>query len=263
MAEAKKKCRFKKIDKTKFRVPVIVITLVLALVFIRIDVVLFTNAIGSASGSAASAYDSAKEKTVETVYQYYYQKSYDQAESEHHVSNEVTIELGTLQETSRLEVLKVSDVVYEISEEKADGIPVLSWLHDAFTGDTSTVTTWIEVPGSGVFTVDLQAGEFIVDNERKYVLIRVPRPELTNLAIDYSNVEQLVFEEDGMHSAAAGADIAESMMKDAKLDLQQNIGSNQEFYESAEAATKSLLSNLVKQLNPEVEGLTVDVEFMD
>lgn len=45
----------------------------------------------------------------------------------------------------------------------------------------------MEFYGDGVFTVDMKASEFIIDYERQYVLVRVPRPELTNCRITQAN----------------------------------------------------------------------------
>lgn len=49
------------------------------------------------------------------------------------------------------------------------------------------IEVWMEFYGDGIFTVDMKASEFIIDYDRQYVLVRVPRPELTNCRITQAN----------------------------------------------------------------------------
>ena len=127
------------------------------------------------------------------------------------------------------------------------------------------VVSWLEVPGYGVFTVDLQSAEFIIDNERGYVLIRLPYPELSEFTIDYENVEVLNFEDSGIfkNSAKVGEDLARKQLQSAELTMRQSVNSNQKYYQAAENDATNILLNLVKQLNPQIENLVVDVEFIE
>lgn len=216
------------------------------------------------AGAAIDSFSTAKDEAAEEVYQFFYDKSYDAAEKAHHVSNNVSISIGDLREEHKLEVLKVSDVAYETPDPKDQ-----SWLEDLIANITgifdAEVISWLEVPGNGVFTVNLQAGEFIIDEERQYVLIRVPSPELTEFSIDYENVELLLFEEGGAfkNSAKYGVDKAVEQLQSAELTMMQNVNNNQEFYKRARESTEKMLVNLVKQLNPQLPDLSVKIEFID
>jgi len=198
------------------------------------------NTLAAGKSAAADAYETAKDQTADSVYQEFYQNSYDTAEAKHHVSNDITISIDSLKEESKLEVLKVNDVEYMIQDEEDETI--WSWITDIFTGD---ITTWIEVPGNGVFTVNLQTGEFIIDNQRKYVLIRVPNPELSEFSIDYENVKLLEFDETGHHSVKDGEELVREQLQDASTTLRQRIAANQRFYQSARDSAVSILTSRI------------------
>ena len=221
-----------------------------------------TFAVGT--GAAIDSFGTAKDEAAEEAYQFFYDQSYKAAEEAHHVSNNVSITIGDLREEQKLEVLKVSDVAYETPEPKDQG-----WFEELIANITgifdADVVSWLEVPGNGVFTVNLQAGEFIIDEARQYVLIRVPSPKLTEFAIDYENVELLLFEEGGAfkNSAKYGVDKAIEQLQSAELTMMQNVNNNQEFYKRAMESTEKMLINLVQQLNPQLHNLVVEVEFID
>ena len=216
------------------------------------------------TGAAIDSFGAAKDEAAEEAYQFFYDQSYKAAEEAHHVSNNVSITVGDLREEQKLEVLKVSDVAYETPEPKDQG-----WFEGLIASITgifdADVVSWLEVPGNGVFTVNLQAGEFIIDEVRQYVLIRVPSPKLTEFTIDYENVELLLFEEGGAfkNSAKYGVDKAMEQLQSAELTMMQNVNNNQDFHKRAMESTEKMLVNLVKQLNPQIPGLKVDVEFID
>lgn len=233
-------------------------------ILLCLSVYLVLDSFAEGTGAALDSFDNAKDQAVEDVYQFFYDKSFEAAEKAHHVSNNVSITIGDLREEQKLEVLKVSDVAYETPEPKDQG-----WFDELIESVTgifdADVVSWLEVPGNGVFTVNLQAGEFIIDEERQYVLIRVPSPELTEFAIDYENVELLLFEEGGAfkNSAKYGVDKAMEQLQSAELTMMQNVNNNQEFYKRARASTEKMLVNLVQQLNPQLPKLSVEVEFID
>lgn len=81
---------------------------------------------------------------------------------------------------------------------------------------------------------------------------------------DYANVEVLNFEDSGIfkNSAKVGEDKAREDLQSAELTMRQNVNSNQEYYLAAEEAAEKILSTLVKQLNPQIENLVVEVEFI-
>lgn len=152
-----------------------------------------------------------------------------------------------IENTTGFEVLEVSDTEYIISDKEDNG---------------NGITSWLEVPGQGTYIVNLQAAEFIVDNEREYVLVRAPYPEITNISIDYGNVKKLQFINNIFNdSYSVGEDLARSQLNSADLLIKKEFASNQHFYLSAQEAAVSSIQCLVKQLNPKLPDMTVDVEF--
>ncbi len=221
-----------------------------------------TMTVGTAS--AIAEYQSVKQEVSDNVYDEFYQKAYDVSEKQHHVSNRISITLGSLKEQAKMEVLKISTMEYITPEDDKSGIinNILSSISTIINGD---VISWLEVPGYGVFTVDLRSSESVIDNERGYVLLRIPSPKLSEFTIDYKNVEILNFEDTGLfkNSAKVGVDTAQKQLQSAELTMRQNASSNQKYYRAAEECAEIVLSNLVKQLNPQIENLTIDVEFVE
>lgn len=238
---------------------VIVITLCLIL-----TVFLFFDMFRVGAAAAENAFTQAKDAEADKVYQAFYETSYDAAEKAHHVSNRVSISIGDLCETQKLEVLAVSEVSYQENtlEEKEGVQGVISDITGFFNDEP---ISWLEIPGSGVFTVNLQLGEFIIDNERQSVLIRIPGPELTNFTLDYEDVEILYFDAGGVfkNSVKFGAAKAREQLKDAQLEMQQSVSNNQVLYKRAEESAENMLIQLVKALNPQSPELAVQVEFLN
>ena len=232
------------LPKSKITFPLILIGLFVVLVG---SVFLYKNAIRTGAKALADSYNSAFATEREAAYETLYQKFYDDAESNYHVSNRETIQLGELREVADLEVLKVSDVEYIIDESSDNG---------------KGITAWLEVPGNGIYIVNLKAAEFIVDGQRSYVLVRAPYPQLTNVTIDYSNVNKLLFKNDVFNeSYKYGEEQAERMLNSADSKIMKEFMANEHFFLSAQNAAKSSITCLVKQLNPENQDLVVEVEF--
>lgn len=204
-----------------------------------------------------SSYQTAKAAAENEVYQTYYDWGYQN----YRVTNEAKIQLDSLKQESKLEVLKVRDMVYQLEEKEGNE----AWWDAVIGIFTKAPTVWLEVPGEGVFTVDMKQSEFIVDEERQYVLIRVPDLELSNFRIVYDDTKTLYYQDGGwMHNAVGdGIDEVKSQAEAAQNQLMVNIQSNQQFYKAAKDATKRILTDWVKQLNPELPDLVVEVEFMD
>ena len=170
---------------------------------------------------------------------------WESAEEKYHVKNTVAIEIGTIREMLLLEVLKVSDVEYIVQEE-----------------DSNNILSWLEVPGEATFVVDLEAGEYIIDEERAHVTIRLPYPELSNVKINYGGVKKLLFKDDIFDgSYSVGEALARQQLSEAELLIKREFMSNQNYYLNAQKAASAMIENLVCQLNPEVVDLEVTVEF--
>lgn len=208
---------------------------------------LFSNAIHRGAESAQEAYQNAKNKAAEDAYNKFYDTAFASAERKYHVSNHVTIEVASVREEANLEVLKVNDVEYVIEprEDTGNGIEV-----------------WMEFYGDGVYTVNMQASEFVIDSDRQYVLVRVPRPELTNCRITQAN---RIFWRDGgfNESNSVGTELAVDMRNAGYAALSNYMKSNAQFYKSAKSAAQTIISDLVKGLNSELPDLVVEVEFVE
>lgn len=102
-----------------------------------------------------NAYASAYHKTKTNVQGDVYQKWYEWGYQHHAVSNEVTIELSNIKQESKLEVLNVRDVIYEVKEKSEDNPSwafleeIISSITDIFTKDS---TVWLEIPCEAVYT---------------------------------------------------------------------------------------------------------------
>lgn len=229
-------------------------TIILALVLFAIAgasvyVVRYSIAQGvsAAKDSFLSSYNAAKDET----YNQYHDVAFHYSEAEHHVSNDVTISISTVKEKSALEVLRVSDVVYIISDSEET---------------KSGTTAWLKVPGTGVFTVNLTAAEYVVDNDRHTVLVRVPQPELDskNIAIDLDRIEILHFSENVWsidNSIRSGEELIRNQLSEAMQRIQEDFEVNEQYSKLAEASAEAMIVALIKGINPDIENLEVRVEF--
>ena len=223
----------------------------ISLIFMAVTVVgilcLGTNLINVGTNALMENYDTAYASEREATYKAFYEKYFNKAEKEYHVANKVSISIEDMREIAKLEVLSVSDVEYIIENEN---------------NNSKGINTWLEVPGQGMYVVDLQAAEFVVDDSRAYVLVRVPNPELSNISIDYANVEKLFFKNDMFNdSYKVGEDLARQMLGTADLLIKKEFSSNQHFYKAAQEAAVSTIECMIKQFNPNYPDLTVEVEF--
>lgn len=241
--EKKKSIIQRKLTKKEKRVIVVgasLIMLVASYFLIKRSIVISANAL---IDSYSAAYDSEREDT----YQDYYKRFFDQAEKEYHVRNRGTISIGEMKEIGKLEVLEVSDVEFVVESNN---------------DNTNNITSWLEVPGNGVFVVNMEEAEFVIDNEQAHVLVRVPYPELTNVSIDYSNVEKRLFKNDLFNdSYRVGEDLARKQLGEGDALIKKEFASNEHYYLTAQKAGISTIESLVRQLNPDEPDLVVDVEY--
>lgn len=212
-----------------------------------LGVLFFLQSLKVLTTATASSFSTELEREKEDTYRDIYQWAFEQAERENHVMNMVSISLEGIQETSKLEVLRVSDTEYVI--EKAES-------------NAQKIESWIRIDGTGIFTVDLSLGEFITDSEQKYVLARVPAPVLSDVK---NNVPQLIFSRNDFwnESYEAGEDLTREQIAKGEAALRNKMTTNQFFRESADQAAKHFISSIIKKLNPDIPDLTVDVEFLD
>lgn len=220
-------------------------------------IVLFLCAATIGGAAAAKSFKASKNEAENNVYSRYYDWGYQN----YRVTNEVKIQIDSLKQESKLEVLNVHDVIYQLEKTEENR----SWLDNIIGRFIKSPTVWLEVPGEGVFTVDMKQSEFIIDETRQYVLVRVPSLELSNFRIIYSDVKLLYYEDGGWihNSVGDGVDKVQDQADAAQNQLMINIQNNQQFYKAAQESTKRVLTDWVKKLNPELPDLTVEVEFME
>ena len=201
-------------------------------------------------GSAAvrDAFERTKEEVAGMAYQKFYETSYNAAEHDYHVKNRAIITLSGIREETELEVLSVSDIVYMIKNKN----------------DIFDTRLWLEVPGTGVFTVNLAAGEFLVDNERNSVYVSLPRPSVSadTIEVDLGNVKVLEEESHAIGSSILeGEELVLQQLNEAQIKIREDIMSNKEYNEYAEESARSLLETWIRAVNKDVEDLTVEIEF--
>lgn len=219
---------------------ILVIICVASIFVIKRSVILGVSA---AKDRFSDVYSSARTDT----YQDFWDTAYRISEASHHVKNDVAISIGAVKEKSNLEVLKVSDAVYIVTDAK----------------DTKSKTTsWLKVNGTGVFTVNLTAAEYLVDNSRRYILVRIPMPILDSISID--SFEPLLFNEkkwNRNNSVKNGEDLAQEQLREARQEIQNDFLKNQDYTTYAKNSAKSMIPALIKGLNPDIPDLQVEVEF--
>lgn len=223
--------------------------LIVLAVGVVICLFIYRNAINKSQEEAEKSFMSNKQETAEQVKDYIEDTVWKKTYESNKVENKVTISLESLKMENALEVLRVQDVQF-IIEDKED--------------NDENITSWLKVPGSGVYTVDLTAAEFIIDNERKFVLVRIPKPELNYCEIDDNSVKPLFFKNDIMDdSYSEGEQLANKQLQEGSDQIKKSIGSNATYYQMAKKLAKQMITSLVKGLNGNIEGLTVEVEFID
>jgi hypothetical protein len=237
------------------------VKVVFPLILIALIILFAGSGYITSQSAAKDAYQQTRKDTEDEVYQTFYQNSYDRAEKRSHVKNQVSLTIDQLQQQSKLEVLKVSTMEYAATDEENPGNPVFDITAPMFR----EASVWLVVPATGVFTVNMKAGEFIVDEAHRSVLVRVPKPELGQFTIDYPNVQTLRYSEAGFfnRSEKKGEDEARTLLTNAELSLRQSAESNQEFQKYATNTARKIIAGLVRELNPSVPELVVDVEFVD
>lgn len=224
---------------------ILVAAICLTIVFAGISVYLIRDTLKRGATAANEEYISSKEDAENSIYQ----KFYDAAEARYHTSNDVSITVENICEEANLEVLKVSDVEYSIQEENRSN---------------KGITSWLEVPGEGVFAVDLRKSEFIVDNKHHYVLVRIPRPVLCECGLLYQNAVQLEYRNGIFNdSIKDGEELAQKQFDEAYVKMQTEFTSNPQYFDAACSAAEIMVANLIKSFNPDIPDLVVEVGFID
>lgn len=246
----KKRNRIKKQQKNKSN-GLICFSLIIIVIALGACCYLFRQSVLKMASATQQAYQKTKAEESGKVYDDFFDAGKNFAEEQLHSSNRVYIQIGKIQEEEKLEVLRVSDVDYIIWDKEDKD-------------NKYDITSWRKVPAMGVFTVNLKASEIIKDDERKYVLVRIPSPQLTDFTLDDENKETLFFHT-GLfdNTPGDGADITAEQDKEAYRNLKKSMSTNSDYYQQSKDSAKTTIKNLVAQMNPDINGLIVDVEFID
>lgn len=241
------------IQQTKAEVriflPIIAVLSIILIVFIVQCLRTGIGMVGSSAKAAEAVFHDKKDAVAEEIREKFYQTAFNQSEQYHHVSNDVDINIMDVKETAKLHVLQVSVTEFSIVDKK---------------DNPEKITSWLEVPVTGEFTVDLQAGEYLVDRARKTVTIRLPAPVLENVECDYENAVIRLFDNDWRNDKYQdGVELYERQCKEAIEKAKSEMGSNPGYMESAESSARTLITDLVQKVNSEIPGLVVEVEFVD
>lgn len=226
--------------------------------FVGLILLAFCTFILGIQGTYHSAKDAAKQKTAEN----YYNAALELSESAHHLSNDITIRIQGITEIRNLEVLNVFLTDYQIWPEQEASGGILDAVTDPLIGDAEA---WIRFNGIGTFTIDLQNTDFILDEQRKSVLVRVPSPVMERVLIQQDEDDVLYTSDAGLFNNASdtGQQLVLSLTQKAQQDMTAKARSNPEYYAQAKASAEKTITQLIKNLNPDLPDLTVEVEFID
>ena len=195
---------------------------------------------------AKESYDS----TAKEEYQSTYDSYVHMGETAFHTSNRAEIIVGPALETSDLEVLTVCATVLVPNSPKN--------IFEEFTG-------------ASCFSVNLKAAEYMIDEERRTVYIRIPEPQLQELVnLCEENLRVFNLKSDGKISTTIqnltgsirdGESEAVAMRDEASTIILSSLKNETAYVNEAKNNAKSIISTLVHELNPTVDNLRVVVDF--
>lgn len=234
------------------KIPILIISAALCVVTGIFIWKVISDSVNITCEAALSSYADSYNEAKESVYNDFYSYAYNNAEEKYHVSNDVSIIIDSILEVSRLQVYEAYDTEYVINKM-----------------EDNDYESWYEVNGKCVYYVDLSRSEILVDQGRKAVTVRIPRPEKEfkvdtpeNLlfadktiklgVLEFNNGSSRIGETDAHNAEVKGYElIVEYFMKNGTLDSK------------AEDAAVRMITSLVKEANIEVDKLSVTVEFTD
>ena len=232
-------------------------------ILVLLILILTKDTIEVGTEAVKRSYQNAKDKASNEVYENFYAKGYEDGWDIYHVTNKAVIDVGQIQAETNLEVLTFYDVAYEVPQNNEND-DLISKLANIVK---SPLQTWLEVPVKGTFVINLKMAEFVVDEARQYVLIRVLPPEIDDktFGIDGQNVRLLYVEQGGVlkDDAKSGVEKIRGQLEDAERRIRLKIENDQSVCKSAKESTVKILTALVKKLNPDMPDLQVEIQFTD
>lgn len=232
----------------KQRSYVLPILIALICIFMFAGIILINSFMTNFKKAGNAAFDTTYNDTKQETYDGFKQKAFNYYEAKNHVSNRATITIGNIKEENSLEVLSVSE----------------SWIkiNDGKKSDDNT-TRWIEFSATGIYTVDMTMSQFIIDDNKGYVLVKLQTPQLTQFALDTSPVVKNFNYEEGMLRINGNYDNGVKMHLEDRAEayqvLKERISGKDEDLTAAKASTETLIRTFIRSVNPELDLKDSDI----
>lgn len=204
----------------------------------------------NAKTSCEDTFSRVYEETRQDTYDQYKQQAFDYFEKQNHVSNRAVLTVGSIKEENSLEVLSVSDCWIKISDPD---------------DDADRTTRWVEFNASGVYTVDMSASEFIIDDYNDFILVKLKTPQLNHIALGTDTKVYLYTYEKGFLKWNGDYDSGVKMMLNDRAEaldkLTELLESNDANLAKAKASAESLIRTFIKNVNPGVDLKDSDIQI--
>ena len=224
----------------------IIIRIIIAVIAIIALIASFVLFITSSSVALNSAIKSSEETFLsekQKAYENFEKVGFDIGEKNNHVSNRVSINILAEKEVTNLEVLSATLVKCSVIKDEKNGIE-----------------SWDEIKGEGIYIINLETAEYIVDEKHKTVCVRIPEPELTSVKI--IEKKPILWENKGGNdSDKDGINMAMRIEQNAISLMKTEFSTNPNYYNESKKSAKEAITNLVLKWNPDVKDLKVTVEF--
>ncbi len=192
-------------------------------------------------------------KAYDRAYQSSYDKAFEKYEEKYHVSNRAKITIEKIQEINKLEVLNLSDSYVIVSDKEKDN---------------EKVSRCVVFTGTGTYTVDLSKSEFITDNERNHITVKLESPALSsdNIVLEHEVIaaknEKSFLNING--NASEGYKLQDQDKKEAQKKIREQLATD-ENKEAAKESAEKFIRNLLKEINPQrnLKDEDIDIEFTD
>ncbi len=225
--------------------------IIISIISIGLSVFLSKKAYEKSNAAAEAAYAETKEQTMNDIYQGIYDLSYENSEEQAHVLNRVAIDVSGAIELKNLEVLRV----YE-------GEPVIEKGEDNPMG----ITSWEDTSATAVYTVNMSEAEYVTDNVRQSITVRIPSPEISEFnVLEMNNIFTMYAPktESEEEEVVEEVDVSEKQRDKANSVLQDSIRNNERYEKTAKANAEKIIKELITSLNPNASELKIVVEFTD
>ena len=113
--------------------------------------------------------------------------------------------------------------------------------------------------------------EYIIDNSSNTILVRLPKPYLSDLKFKQENIKKLYLKkESGLlffdnGSYKEGEDFSKKQIDDCirKIKEEMRENSSQDNEQQAKKSAEFIIENLITNLNPDVTDLKVKFEYVE